>query len=433
MHLNRRMHLIFAVFILAVANVFAQSLPTASPADEGFSPDRLAYIDKFYSGAIDRGELAGIVTLVSRHGKIVHFSALGYADIEKHRKMEKDTIFRQYSMTKAIVSTALMQLYEQGRFDIDDPIAKYLPEFAHLRVLRSPDGPLDETTALDHPPTIHDILRHTAGFTHGLTGDKFDQQYAQADLFSVDLTLQEMMERLSKLPLRYQPGTRWAYSFGPDVQARLVEVLSGEPFDEYLQKHIFAPLSMNDTAFWLGPDKADRLATVYWAKDGKLTPLDEAHGHPAAGSPIEQPWSVNSYTVNHKRKGGSYGLVATTADYWRFAQMILNNGELNGTRILGPQTVHFMGQDHLAPAGIPDFDKGRGFGLGFQVVENEAVSGGLGSDGSLSWGGAATTSFWIDPKEGIVILAMTQHMGAPLAGEDVGKLRTLVYSALMDK
>jgi len=422
-----------AAFATVAWSACAQNLPTARPEDVGFSSERLANIDKFFTEEVDKGELAGIVTLVSRHGKIVHFSALGYADVEKRTPMEKDAIFRQYSMTKAIASTALMTLYEQGKFQLNDPISKYLPEFKDLRVLRTPDGPLDETVAPEHPPTIHDIMRHTAGFTHGLTTDAFDQQYAKAGLFDVDLTLDEMMKRLAKIPLRYQPGTKWAYSVGPDVQARLVEVLSGEPFDVYLQKHIFDPLGMKDTGFWLGPDKAARLAAVHWMKDGKLVPLDEAHGHPDGDLAIFQPWSVNSYTVNHKRKGGSYGLVATAEDYWRFAQMILNGGELNGVRILSPRTVAFMGQDHLQPAGIPDFEKGTGFGLGFAVITNEAGAGAMGSDGGLFWGGAAATSFWIDPKEDLVIIAMTQHMGAPAAEPAGAQLKTLVYSALLGK
>ncbi|MGA3034001.1 MAG: serine hydrolase domain-containing protein [Terracidiphilus sp.] len=432
--MTKRMRTCFslAVSLIVAANVFAQALPTALPADEGFSPERLAYIDKFYSDKIDHGDLAGIVTLVSRHGKIVHFSALGYADIEKQLKMQKDTIFRQYSMTKAITSTALMTLYEQGRFQLDDPLSKYLPEFANLRVLRNPDGPLDETVALERPPTIHDIMRHTAGFTHGLDQSKFDEQYVKADLFGLDVSLEEMTKRLSQIPLRYQPGTKFVYSVGPDVQARLVEVLSGMPIDEYLQKQIFGPLGMKDAGYWLDSAKADRLATVYWSKDGKLTPIDEAHGRPG-DMWLYQPWSVNSYTEKHKHMGGSYGLVATAEDYWRFAQMILDGGQLNGMRILSPQTVQFMGQDHLKPAGIPDLDKDNGFGLGFAVMQNEAAAGGLGSVGGLSWGGAATTTFWIDPKEDMVVIAMTQHMGAPAASDAVGHLQTLVYSALMDK
>jgi len=426
-------YVVFAVLVLLATNGSAQGLPTAKPEDVGFSSERLAYIDTFLNEKVSHGDLAGIVSLVSRHGKVVHFSALGYADIEKQRKMEKDTIFRQYSMTKAIASTALMTLYEQGRFQMHDPISKYLPEFANLRVLRTPESPLDETVAPERPPSMHDIFRHTAGFSHGLSTDALDTLYAKSDLFGVDVTLEEMMQRLSKLPLRYQPGTKFSYSVGPDVQARMVEVLSGMPFDEYLKKHIFVPLGMKDADFWVPPDKADRLATVHWMKDGKLVPLDEAHGHPGGDVFAFQPWSVNSYTVNHKRKGGSYGLVATAEDYWRFAQMILNGGELNGVRILGSQTVHFMGQDHLEPAGIPDFETGSGFGLGFAVIRNEAAAGNLGSVGGLSWGGAAATGFWIDPKEDIVIIYMTQHMGVPAADDLPLEMRTLVYSALLDK
>ena len=322
--------------------------------------------------------MAGIVTLVSRHGKIVHFSALGYADVEKRTRMQKDTIFRQYSMTKAIASTALMTLYEEGRFQIDDPISKYLPEFANLRVLRNPDGPLDETVAPERPPTIHDIMRHTAGFTHGLSNDKFDEQYAKADLFGVDVTLDEMMKRLAKIPLRYQPGTKWAYSVGPDVQARLVEVISGMPFDEYLaEAHLRSS----------GNERHGLLARAGQGGSARSGPLDEEWQADAARrgsrasrrrSVIFQPWSVNSYTVNHKRKGGSYGLVATAEDYWRFAQMILNGGELNGVRILSPQTVHFMGQDHLEPAGIPDYERGRWFRPG---IRRDRKSGGSRNTG----------------------------------------------------
>ena len=263
-----RIYLLLASLALAAANAIAQGLPTARPEDEGFSSERLAYIDQYYSEKIRQGQMEGIVTLISRHGKVIHFSALGEADLEKHKKMQQDTIFRQYSMTKPITSTALMTLYEQGRFQLDDPASKYLAKFANLRVLWNPNGPFDEIVAPDRPPTIHDIMRHTAGFTHGLLGDKFDEQYTKADLLSVDITLDEMMKRLAKMPLRYQPGMKFNCSVGPDVQARPVEVLSGMPFDEYLQKHIFDPLGMKDTAFWLGPDKAERLATLYWMKNG---------------------------------------------------------------------------------------------------------------------------------------------------------------------
>jgi CubicO group peptidase (beta-lactamase class C family) len=426
--------LVFVLFISIGSSAWSADLPRAQPQEIGFSPARLAHIDEFYADAVKRGELAGIVTLIARHGKIVHFSAIGYADVEKKQKMQTDTIFRIYSMTKPIASTALMMLYEEGRFQMNDPVKNYIPEFANLRVLRTPDGPLDDTVAATFAPTVQDIMRHTAGFTHGLGTDAFDNQYTQADVFGLDVPLAQMMTKLSKIPLRYQPGTKFVYSVGPDVQARMVEVLSGMPLDEFLDQRLFKPLAMKDTGFWLPADKSKRLATVHWAKNGKLVPLDEAHGHPAGGV-LVQPWSVNSYTVNHKHKGGSYGLVATAEDYWRFAQMLLNGGEFGGTRFLSPQVVRYMTRDHLGtipmdgPGGRPS---GIGFGLGFGIMKDAAMAGYMSSEGSFFWAGAAATHFWVDPKEDLVVVAMTQHMAAPGADALWPQLRTLVYSALME-
>lgn len=433
MKTSTRTSLVLLVFASSLVVALAQSLPAARPEDEGFSSERLAYMDKYYADEVDKGQLAGIVLLVSRHGKIVHYSAIGYSDLEKKQKMEKDTIFRFYSMTKPITTTALMTLYEEGRFKLNDPIAKYLPEFNDIRVLKTPDGPLNDTVPADHPPTMQDVMRHTAGFTHGLSDDAFDQQYAKAELWGTDVSLEEMMHRLAKIPLRFQPGTKWDYSVGPDVQARLVEVISGMPFDEFLQKRLFGPLGMRDTAYWLAPDKAARLASVYWMKDGKLAPIDEEHGHPDGDIFVFQPWSVNSYTVKHKRTGGTYGLAGTAEDYWRFAQMMLNGGELNGKRILSPKTVAFMAQDHLEPTGIPDFEHGLGFGLGFAVMKNEAAAGYMNSEGSFFWSGAAATHFWIDPKEDLVVVSMTQHMKVPAADPLESQLRMFVYSAMTAK
>jgi CubicO group peptidase (beta-lactamase class C family) len=418
---------------LVAAQLYSQSLPVGKPEDLGFSSARLAYIDEFYGDRVKKGELAGMVILVSRHGKIVHESAIGYADVEKHKKMEKNSIFRFYSMTKPITSTALMMLYEEGRFQLSDPVSKYLPQFGNLRVLKTPDSPFTETVPAEHQPTIQDILRHTGGFSHGLSGDAFDGQYDKAGLLDVNITLEEMMTRLSKLPLRNQPGTRFFYSVGPDIQARLIEVLSGMPFDVFLDKLLLAPLGMHDTAFWLGADKADRLVPVHWAKDGKLIPIDDSHGHPDSDIPLYQPWSVNSYTADHPRKGGSYGLVGTAEDYWRFAQMMLNSGQLDGKRYLSPQTVSFMAQDHLEPAGIPDFEKGKGFGLGFAVIRNQAAAGTMQSEGTFFWSGAAATSFWIDPKEGMVVVVMTQHMRVPATTALATQIPALVYGALQTK
>lgn len=420
------------IICIGISTVHADDLPRASPETLGFSQARLDYIDRFYADEVKRRELAGIVILIARHGKVAHFSALGYADMESRRPMRTDTIFRLYSMTKPIASTALMMLYEEGRFQMWDPLSKYLPQFAHLRVLKDPDGDVKDTVPAKREPTIQDVLRHTAGFTHGLENDAFDALYQKAGLFGLEVRPAEMIDRLAKLPLRYQPGTKFVYSVGPDVQVRLVEVLSGMPIDQFLRERLFEPLGMTDTGFWVPPDKAGRLATVYWMKKGKLTPIDDAHGSPG-DMWLSQPWTVNSYTVNHRRKGGSYGLVSTAEDYFRFAQMMLNGGELNGTRILAPQTVQYMTRDHLGPIGLPDADgkpSGLGFGLGFAVMEDPAAARSVSSVGSYFWDGYAQTHFWIDPKEDMVVVAMTQHVGVPVADELWGQLRALVYSAL---
>jgi CubicO group peptidase (beta-lactamase class C family) len=415
----------------------ADDLPRAHPEELGFSSQRLDYIDQFYSEKVKRGELAGIVTLIARHGKIVHFNAVGFADIDHKKKLQTDSLFRLYSMTKPIASTALMMLYEEGRFQLNDPLSKYIPAFAHLRVLSTPNAALDDTVPLERPPTIQDVLRHTAGFSHGGQQNAVDVAYNKADLFGLDVSLAQMIDKLSRIPLRCQPGTKFIYSIGPDVQARLVEILSGMSFDEFLQKRLFGPLGMKNTDFWLAADKAPRLAKVYWVKDGMLRPLDAAHGHPDGGF-LVQPGSVNSYTVNHIRKGGSYGLVSSAQDYWRFAQMLLNGGVLDGTRILSPQVVRYMTRDHLGAIEMPLLDgrpsdgrpAGVGFGLGFAIMKDPAAAGFMSSEGTYYWAGAAATHFWVDPKEDLVVVAMSQHMGEP-GGELWPQIRTLVYSALV--
>lgn len=408
--------LVLAIFWSSVP---AADLPRALPEDVGFSAERLDYMDKFYADKVNKGEMAGIVILVARHGKIVHFNAVGYSDAAKKQKMETDAIFRLHSMTKPIAAAALMILYEEGRFQLTDPLSKYIPEFANLRVRRNPDAALDDTVPLDRAPTVQDALRHTAGL------DDID--------FGLDVPLAEQMIRLSKIPLRYQPGTIWAYSVSPDIQARLVEVLSGMSFDEFLQKRLFTPLGMKDTSFRVPDIKAKRLATVHWLKDATLTPLDEAHGSPKGVDPAVE----NHYLAEHKYKGGSTGLVSTAADYWRFAQMMLDGGEFNGTRVLGPRVVRYMARDHLGPLSVqfPGLDlKGIGFGLGFGVIRDAPSSGAMASEGTFYWAGAADTDFWIDPKEDLVCVTMAQQLN--LSAPDVihvrAEHRALVYSALMD-
>jgi CubicO group peptidase (beta-lactamase class C family) len=431
-YMTNRWLLLVAVLLTKAA--CAADLPRAKPSQLGFSAERLRYIDEFCEQKVQSGDIAGVVTLVARHGKIAHFSAVGYADLEKKEKMRTDAIFRLYSQTKPVATTALMMLYEQGRFRLTDPISKYLPEFANLRALRSADAAIEDTVPLDRPPTIQDVMRHTAGFSHGGENNAVDAEYLKADIFGLDIPLAEMTSRLSRIPLLDQPGRRFIYSVGPDIQARLVEVLSGMPFDAFLQTRLFEPLGMKDTGYWVPPEKAARLASVYWDKGGKLAVLDAAHSYPADGHFFTKPQFVNSYTVGNKHKGGSYGLVSTAEDYWRFAQMLLNRGELDGTRFLSPQTVRYMTRDHMGDEMPmpPSFPKGLGFGLGFAVVKDAALMGDVIGDGSFFWAGRTLTRFWIDPRADMTILVMTQHLDVPRAIDTVLELRTLVYSALLE-
>lgn len=346
---------VYALILLATSTAgysHASDVQLARPEELGFSAERLDRIDRFYGAKVKSGEMAGIVTLVARHGKIVQFSAIGYADTGMRRKLEKGATFRLYSMTKPIAATALMILYEEGKFQLDDPISKYIPEFANIRVLRTPDSPITDTVPAVREPTIHDLFRHTAGLMHGGEPKKnaVDAAYIEADLFGLDTSLADMIRRLAKIPLRYQPGVKFEYSIGQDVQARLVQLLSGMPFDEFLQKRLFGPLGMKDSGYWT--KDSSRLAAVHWSKDGRLVPCDTTHGCPKPTSFLLESSNINSYTTNHVHQGGSYGLFATTEDYWRFAQMMLNGGTLNGHRLLSPSTVHYMARDHLGAVSL---------------------------------------------------------------------------------
>jgi CubicO group peptidase (beta-lactamase class C family) len=403
----------------------------------GFSPARLNYIDEFYNAKVKKGEMAGIVILIARHGKIAHLSAIGYADIEKKRKMTPDTIFRAYSMTKPIAAVALMMQYEQGYFQLDDPISKYIPELAKLKVLRTPTSPLTDTVPAEREPTIHDLLRHTAGFSHGLLPNAVDTEYVDQGILSIDISLAELMTKLAHIPLLYQPGATFNYSIAPDIEARLVEIFSGMPFSEFLNTRLFKPLDMKDTGYWISADRSDRLATLYWSKNGVLTPLDETHGYPRESGPMAVPQSVNGYTGEHSRKGGSFGLLTTAQDYWRFGQMLLNRGDFNGNRILSPLVVDYMVRSHLDTIqreGLKrgaDFGKGLDWGLGFAIVKDPVASGFMSSEGSFFWYGLADTHFWVDPKEDLVVVALVQDMENPGDADLLLQIRTLIYSAII--
>lgn len=424
-----RLFLITATILSVSVATAADSLPVVQPEDVGFSSEQLNKIETYFASRVGKGEIAGIVTLVARHGKIAHFSAVGYQDAEQKIPMEKDTIFRVYSMTKPIVSAALMMLYQDGLFQMNDPLSKFIPEFADLRVLRDPNGPLDETVAMEREPTIQDILRHTAGFSHCLGNSEYDKACVELGLFSTQTSLTEMMTALSKIPLMNQPGSQYRYSIGPDVALRLVEVISGMSADDYLEQRMFDRLGMDDTGYMVNSDNAHRLSPIHWRKNGELVPIDEAHGRPRGGV-LAEPWSVNSYTFDHEYKGGSLGLVSTTEDYFRFAQAILNGGELNGERLLGAKTVEFMSRNHLSEEQNSTFSPALGFGLGFATIEDATGVGYPATEGTFYWSGAASTYFWIDPVEDIVVVSMTQHMGVRETGAVRGELSALVYGAL---
>ena len=389
-----------------------------APEKVGFSSDRLRRLTRRMQGYIDDRKLAGIVTLLARKGQVFHFETFGQVDLESGRAMGPDSIFRIYSLTKPIASVALMMLHEEAAFGLDDPLSAYFPEFADLMVS---DGVSQAGVTLESPkspPTVRQLLSHTAGF--GLSSD---EMYQDAGILSSDL--ETMAKKLAKLPLAYQPGSQWRYSVSTDIVGRLVEVLSGQSFDRYLRERIFDPLGMADTGFHVPGEHLDRLAAVYFpSESGGIEPaesrIDRDFGRPPA------------------LFSGGAGLVSTAKDYSRFCQMMVNGGNLNGARILGPKTVELMTASHLPP-GIKPFlgenlavhTQGCGFGLGFSIVEDVARNGVAGSVGCYSWGGAANTHFWIDPVEDMYAILMTQLL--PFGHYPIrAEFQTLVYQAMVD-
>ena len=396
-----------------------RDLARVAPEQVGMSSDRLARLNDAMQGLVDDGLLAGITTMISRHGKIAHFGTFGHRDIEAGSEMTEDVIFRIYSMTKPITGVALMILYEEGKFRLSDPVHRYIPEFEGLVVARE-DGPNGQpiTEPADHAMTIRELMAHTAGLSYGIfSQSQVDTLYQEAGVLDNDSTLKDMIDKLSKIPLRQQPGSMWHYSVAVDVQGYLVEVLSGQKFDEFLNERLFGPLGMNDTAFYVSEDRADRFAQVYTHDaDGNLMAQE---GFGGSRSYFDPP--------NFLSGGG--GLVSTTMDYMRFSQMLLNGGELDGVRILAPSTVRLMHLNHL-PRDVKEMSPGTGFGLDFAVVLDPVAADGI-SKGEYYWGGAAGTWFWIDPKEDLVFVGMIQHFGP--RRPDVRSLsRRLTYQAILE-
>ena len=401
----------------------AGELPRAKPEKVGMSSERLERIAPVMQRLIDEGRVVGIATAIARDGHVVHEQQLGQIDLESGRALPADAIYRIYSMSKPVAAVALMILFEEGRFLLGDPAAKYIPELASMQVATGPDGTGREPMA--RPITMRQVLSHTAGFGYGITGPAggpVDMLYAQAGLLERDQTLAEMIQKLVKLPLLYQPGTSWTYSVANDVQGRLVEVLSGQPFDEFLQARIFGPLDMRDTGFVVPDSKLDRFTSNYLFADGE------------APKRVDGP-DESRYRGDVRLLSGGGGLVSTTRDYLRFAQMLAGGGELDGVRILSSRTLELMTLDHL-PAGVEmqigprGAFEGIGYGLGFGVVTDQARAGSAAPDGAYWWGGAANTSFWVDPSEGLVGVIMTQRFPGALPLGNL--LQSLAYQAIID-
>ena len=410
---------------------------TAHPEVVGFSATRLRRIDQAMARWIDGGLLAGAITLVARHGRVAHLQAYGMAEIETNRPMQRDTIVRVYSMSKPITAVAALILYEEGLYQLDDPVAAYLPAFKDTPVsLRAETG--WELVSQANPMTIRHLFTHTSGLMYPSEEDT-PAARAYCEAFTAhhdaDLNLDEFAQVLASLPLAFQPGSGWQYGFSIDVLGCLIEVLSGMPFDVFLKERLFGPLGMVDTDFWVPPEKAGRLAAVYGPAE-EDPDLERKPRHVRQpGLRVLEPAADSPYLKPRQFKSGGGGLVSTIDDYYRFAQMLLSGGALEGQRILGRKTVALMASNHL-PASLIPFNNwatcaGCGFGLGVRVLLDVARSGRLGSEGLFGWDGAASTYFWVDPKEDLTAIILPQFM--PCAGFRVAQdFKVAVYQALVD-
>ncbi len=403
----------------------AADLAQNKPESLGFSSERLERLHVAMQQEVDQKRLAGITTILARHGKVVEERTYGKKDIASGAPMTKDTIFRIYSMSKPVTGVAMMILYEEGKWHPTDPISKYIPEFAHLKVFKGVDSSgnmILEDPA--HPPTMRELMTHTAGFTYGFFGNSLiDKMYNEQKVLG-SKSLQEMIDKLTKIPLLYQPGSRWVYSVSMDIQGYIVEKLSGQSLPDFEQQHILGPLGMKDTGFFVPKEKRNRFATLYHGNEkAELAPPAEG-GEPTDFA--EQPTMPS----------GGGGMVSTADDYLRFAQMLLNGGELDGVRILAPATVQLMTSNHLVASLMTSEDPlnprpGLGWGYDCAVFTDPPQADVVVGKGTFFWLGAADTWFWADPVNDVVFVGMTQRMLGP-GWPDVEALsQPTVYQALL--
>jgi CubicO group peptidase (beta-lactamase class C family) len=421
--MHKNLFLVLICLISMQSGLTAQVISSAGKTPiAGISQDRVTKLDAMLEEAIQKEQVPGLVAMVVKNGQVVYHSAKGLSDVESGKKMEKNSIFRIASQTKAITSTAIMILWEEGKFRLDDPISKYIPEFKNSQVLHT--FRYADTTYTTKPSsreiTIRHLLTHTSGLGYGvIDGDeRMKMIYHKAgvvDLFTTEkVTIQESVKRLAKLPLHHEPGTKYTYSEGLDVLGYLVEIISGKPFDVFLKERVFDPIGMNDTRFYLNDAQASRLVTVHTRKDGKWT-----------------SYPVTFYDPAYPKTGaksffsGGAGLSSTTEDYAKFLQMYLNGGIYNGKRILSPHTIHTMMQNQVGDLWNAD----RYHGIGFGVVTDKGVAmGGMGSKGTFDWGGYFNTQYFADPETGIIGLIFKQTSGAGNGDETGWKFRQMVFA-----
>lgn len=414
----------------------AGELPKGDARAAGFDPDRLARIQKLFDESTARREVAGGVALIARHGKVVSLVTSGQSDAEEGKPIEADTIFRIASMSKPITSTAVMILVDDGKLKVTDPVSKYLPEFEHARVLKkreagSATDSAPATVPAEREITVHDLLTHTSGisyrfFDRPVLGKLYVEAGVSDGLSETPGTIGDNVKRLARLPLLFQPGSAWEYGLNTDVLGRLVEVVSGRTLDQFFRERIFEPLRMNDTYFVLPREKRSRLAGLYMYGDDKVL-------HRVGRQPVHYGTLVFTATYptwdESKYYSGGAGLVSTLGDYSRFLQMLLNHGELDGARILKPETVAAMTQNQIGDLSIGIGGHGERFGYGFGIVTDPSKSDEPSAAGSFSWGGIFYTYFWADPKNELLGVMMTQvyPSGHTKLRDD---FKRLVYEAL---
>jgi CubicO group peptidase (beta-lactamase class C family) len=400
------------------------------PESVGFSTQRLDQLHALIQSDVDQKQLAGAITILARHGKIVDYHLYGNRDMAAGSAMTKDTIFRDYSMTKPVTGVAMMILYEQGKWQPQDPISNYIPEFAHLKVFNGSDANGKIIVAdPEHPPVMRELMTHTAGFTYGGDRNLADRMYGELKINQTK-TLQEMIDQLAQAPLIYQPGKGWVYSLSMDIQGYIVEKLSGQSLPDFMHDHIFAPLGMKDAGFYVPTDKRSRFSPNYFydSKSGELKESTTENGIPT------------DYAEQPTKPSGGGGLVASAEDYYRFAQMLANGGQLDGVRILSPSTVKLMTSNHLPASlltgewGIGQHVMRPGFGYGFDcaVVFDPGDAALPDGKGTFFWDGAAGTWFWVDPTNDVVFVGMIQRMTSPYNHNLLYRTHAAVYSALVD-